>query len=119
MFFHDVILRIAFEFKIRRDDRAGLYSGSAGLLNSTVNLMLPWPNCGKPSLVWSPGSRLDAVSSGGNNTSELRNVCSATCSPLGKPAYLSRDACASPPWRRVTSCSVMLRPSCPYGPVEP
>ena len=29
--------------------RTGLlnYSGSVGSLNSTVNLMLPWPNCGK------------------------------------------------------------------------
>ena len=31
-------------------------SGSLGSLNSTVNLMLPWPYCGKPAALRSPGS---------------------------------------------------------------
>ena len=30
-----------------------------------------------------------------------------------------REAVASPPWRRITSSRLMLRPSCPYGEVEP
>src|SRR6266404_2178548 len=65
------------------------YSGSAGSLNSTVNLMLPWPNCGNPFFVGSPGSRFDAVSSGGNSTSEFRNVCRAICSgSRALPFYL-------------------------------
>jgi len=54
------------------------HSGSVVSLNSTVNLMLPWPNCGKLGFVGSPGSKVDAVSSGGNNTSEFRKVWSAT-----------------------------------------
>src|SRR6266571_6121043 len=53
------------------------YSGSEGLLNNTVNLMLPCPNCGKLVLLGSPGSRFDAVSSGGNRIRELRKACSA------------------------------------------
>lgn len=51
------------------------YSGSVGSLNSDVNLILPCPNCGKLGLAGSPGSKFDAVSSGGNNTSELRSAC--------------------------------------------
>ena len=47
------------------------YSGSPGSSNSTVNLMLPWPNCGKFGFVGSPGSSVEAVSSGGNSTSEF------------------------------------------------
>ena len=49
------------------------YSGSVGSLNSTVNLM-PCPNCGKLLLLGSAGSRFDAVSSGGNSTSEFRKT---------------------------------------------
>jgi PemK-like, MazF-like toxin of type II toxin-antitoxin system len=42
------------------------YSRSLGSLKSTPSLMLPWPNCGKPAALGFPGSRLEAVSSGGN-----------------------------------------------------
>ena len=50
------------------------YSGSVGSLNNTVSLMLPCPYCGKLALVGSAGSNVDAVSSGGNSTSEFRNM---------------------------------------------
>jgi hypothetical protein len=45
-----------------------------GLVNSAVSLILPCPNCGKPARVGSPGSRFDAVSSGGNRIKELRKA---------------------------------------------
>ena len=48
------------------------YSGSVGSLNSAGSRMLPCPYCGKPAVLRSPGLRLDAVSSGGNSTSEFR-----------------------------------------------
>src|SRR5262249_44700733 len=50
-----------------------IYSGSDGSLNNTVSLMLPCPNCGKFGFVGSAGSSVDAVSSGGNSTSEFKN----------------------------------------------
>src|SRR3954447_21487060 len=53
------------------------YSKSVGSLNITVSLMLPWPYCGKFVFVRFAGSSVDAVSSGGNNTSEFRNAMTA------------------------------------------
>ncbi len=50
------------------------YSRSLGLLNSTVSFMLPCPICGNPSAPRFPGSRFDAVSSGGKRTSALRKA---------------------------------------------
>src|SRR5262249_58109276 len=97
------------------EERQGmeLYSGSLGSLNSTVSLMLPWPCCGKPGVFGSPGSRFDAVSSGGNSTSDSRNRRTASCLDSESWAKASRDACASPSWRRITSLRFMLRPSWP------
>src|SRR2546421_1535944 len=48
------------------------YSGSAGLLKSTLSLMLPCPNWGNPAVSLLPGFKFEAVSSGGNSTSEFR-----------------------------------------------
>src|SRR5947207_1242741 len=53
------------------------YSGSAGLLKSTPSFMLPCPACGKLVALGFPGSRFDAVSSGGKSTSELRKSSTA------------------------------------------
>src|SRR5689334_25435352 len=49
------------------------HSTSDGLLKSTVSLTLPCPNCGNEKTLRFPGSRLDAVSSGGKITKDLRN----------------------------------------------
>src|SRR5215813_7156084 len=54
----------------------GSYSGSAGSLNSTPILMLPWPAWGYPAVAGLAGSRFDDVSSGGNRTSVSRNLSS-------------------------------------------
>src|SRR5215475_10689808 len=89
------------------------HSGSVGSLNNTVSLILPWPYCGKFGVAGCPGSRLEAVSSGGNNTSEFRNVITLCCEYQGKAENALREFRASPPWRRMISLSVMLRPSCP------
>src|SRR5215472_2651569 len=56
------------------------YSGSLGLLNNTVSLMLPCPNCGKLAAWRFPGSRLDAVSSGGKRISEFKKSSTRLCS---------------------------------------
>ena len=53
------------------------YSGSVGSSKSAVNLMLPWLNCGKPGVFGLPGSRFEAVSSGGNRICEFRNFSNA------------------------------------------
>ena len=49
------------------------HSISDGLLKSTVSLTLPCPNCGNHAASRLPGSRLEAVSSGGKITSEFKN----------------------------------------------
>ncbi|EEF60712.1 hypothetical protein [Pedosphaera parvula] len=51
-----------------------IYSGSVGALKRTVSLMLPWPFWGKLTAVWSPGLRVEAVSSGGKTWSQDRSV---------------------------------------------
>ena len=63
-----------------------VYSTSVGSLNKTVSLMLPCPNCGYPVAAGLPGSRFEAVSSGGNNTSEFRKVSMAADLPGGSAA---------------------------------
>src|SRR5215204_5809159 len=55
------------------------HSGSFGLLKSALSLMLPCPNCGKLKALRLPGSSVDAVSSGGKMTSELRNAMTRIC----------------------------------------
>jgi HlyD family secretion protein len=50
------------------------HSGSLGSLNRSVSLMLPCPNCGKLTRLRFPGSRFEAVSSGGKMINELRNA---------------------------------------------
>ena len=60
------------------------YSRSLGSLKSAVSLMLPWPNWGKFSVFGSPGSKFEAVSSGGNSTSVWRKVSRAALSPSPK-----------------------------------
>jgi hypothetical protein len=91
------------------------HSGSFGLLKRTVNLMLPCPLCGKLGALGFPGSKLEAVSSGGNNTSVSRKCNMSKASPsfpsVKRLANASLDAWASPPWRRITSVKLMLRPS--------
>jgi hypothetical protein len=62
-----------------------------------------------------PGSRLEAVSSGGKSASELRNANKAADLPEGSAVWASLDFWVSPPWRRMTASSEMLRPSCPLG----
>src|SRR5262249_2050825 len=89
------------------------YSKSVGSLNRPESLMLPWPHRGQLGWVGSAGSRLDAVSSGGNKTSEFRNASKLFISAELRLAKASLCACASPPWRRMTALRVMLRPSCP------
>src|SRR6267142_6424510 len=95
------------------------YSGSFGLLKSAVSLMLPCPNWGKPNVLRLPGSSVEAVSSGGKRTSELSNASTRSCCSDGSAAKASRADWASPPWRKITSIKLMLRPSWPYGAVEP
>jgi hypothetical protein len=63
-----------------------VYSTSVGSLNKTVSLMLPCPNCGYPVAAGLPGSRFEAVSSGGNNTSEFRKASRAADLPGGSAA---------------------------------
>ncbi len=53
------------------------HSGSVGSLNRTVSFMLPCPNWGKFGVVRTPGSRVEAVSSGGKRTRESRNFSTA------------------------------------------
>src|SRR5262245_699042 len=89
------------------------YSMSVGSLKRTVNLTLPCPNCGKSAAPRFPGSRLDAVSSGGKMTSELRNSISSIWLNRERRANSLRDSRASPPCRRITSIRFMLRPSWP------
>src|SRR5215475_6669024 len=91
----------------------GYYSGSPGLLKSTVKRMLPWPNCGKPVANGSPGSRLDAVSSGGNRMSEFKKAMTDDWSNADDLANESRAELASPPCRKMTSKRLTLRPSWP------
>src|SRR5438045_3908789 len=55
------------------------YSGSEGSLKSAGRRMLPWPYWGNPGVAASPGLRFEAVSSGGNNTSELRKSRMLDC----------------------------------------
>ena len=55
-----------------------------GSLNSTGKRMLPCPRCGKPGAFGFPGSRFEAVSSGGNSTSEFRNSSTAVLADLGQ-----------------------------------
>ena len=50
------------------------YSMSAGLLNSGVSAIAPWPFCGKFVAAGLMLSVFDAVSSGGNSTRLLRNA---------------------------------------------
>ena len=68
------------------------HSGSVGSLNSTVSLMLPWPNCGKFCFVGSAGSRFEAVSSGGNRTSESRKLSRLLACPGFSATNASRAA---------------------------
>src|SRR5262249_5245982 len=93
--------------------RRPAYSLSIGSSNSTPSLTLPCPSCGKPDAFGLPGSRFDAVSSGGNSTSVSRNSRTAIRPPAPSPAKASRAAWASPPWRRITSVRLRLRPSWP------
>src|SRR6266481_2192147 len=81
------------------------HSGSLGLLKRTVNLILPCPFCGKLGALGFPGSKLEAVSSGGNNESVSRKCRRSPASPWPPfcrswldMANASRDAWASPPW---------------------
>src|SRR5262249_40255381 len=89
------------------------YSRSVGSLKRAPSLMLPWATCGNPAAVGSPGSRFEAVSSGGKRTSEARKSISAPRPAGPRRANASRDAWASPPWRRITSVRLILRPSWP------
>src|SRR5678815_2876680 len=73
------------------------YSGSFGLLKSPLSLMLPCPNCGKLKALRFPGSSVEAVSSGGKITSELRNAMTRDCCSDDMFTKALRAACASPP----------------------
>src|SRR5262245_19132709 len=68
------------------------YSGSLGLLKRTVNLMLPCPNCGKFGALRFPGSRFDAVSSGGKRIRERRKLIRSSCCSADRLAKASRAA---------------------------
>src|SRR5437016_2337929 len=95
------------------DRSSGTHSISAGLLNKTVSLIDPCPTCGKPELVGTPGSRVEAVSSGGKRTREFKKaITSARCSGSAVANAL-RAVWASPPCRKITSFRLTLRPSCP------
>ena len=106
-------LRSSFSNKGPKYHRNANYSGSFGLLNNAPSLILPCPTCGKSGSLRSPGSRFEAVSSGGKTISELKNSITSLCFKSFFAANRSRADCASPPCLRITSVSVMLLPSWP------
>src|SRR5262245_3671609 len=88
------------------------YSGP-GVVKSTLSLMLPWPLWGKFGSDGFPGSRFEAVSSGGKMMRLSRASRSQRCCIWDWATNWSRACWASPPWRRMTSRKLMLRPSWP------
>ena len=88
------------------------YSGP-GVVKSTPSLMLPWPLWGKFGSDGFPGARPEAVSAGGKRMRLSRASRSQRCCIWDRATNWSRACWASPPWRRMTSRKLMLRPSWP------
>jgi hypothetical protein len=64
---HQLLARLELSNKTTGKVALPGHSGSFGLLNNALSLMLPCPNCGKLKALRLPGSRFEAVSSEGRS----------------------------------------------------